>query len=408
MSRDTVLVFGGGGAKSHVADWSARLREEADRRELSVEVADEPANLVGLLGKPDPVAVWPVDYRNVAQACRLARERQAETKLRAVLGFREFSLFATAAAAAEVGLPWNSPASIARIRRKDRCRRHLAAHGFSQPELHLFDSADEAQRFIGGRGSPAIVKPVDSFGSQGVCLVRPGEDATAPVQHAFTHSPSILVEDFIDGLPCSAEGIIVNGEPMILALTVKSIIKPPYFATVSNSLPAPFTPAEAASIHEQVAAAVACVDLTHSLFHVEFFWTDGGIVLGEMHARPGGDWIHAMVAHHRPGLELFGLVLDDLLGMASGVPSVSDAAPAAASLAILSPSGVVTRVSGEEDARTMPDCLAVDVFVRPGDPVEPVRDSFQRAALVVASGCDVASAQALATVVAQKIQIQVG
>ncbi|MFE3882264.1 hypothetical protein ACFXPQ_04970 [Streptomyces lydicus] len=39
----------------------------------------------------------------------------------------------------------------------------------------------------------------------------------------------------------------------------------------------------------------------------------GGVVLGEVHVRPGGDWLHRLL-HTVPGLELFGLLYDDLLG----------------------------------------------------------------------------------------------
>ncbi|HKR48898.1 MAG TPA: ATP-grasp domain-containing protein [Pseudonocardiaceae bacterium] len=407
MSRGTVLVIGGGGTAGHVADWSARLRDAAAARGVRVEVADEPSNVTGLWGDVAPAATWPLDYRDVAAACRLARERRAATDLRAVVGFREFSLAATSAAAAEVGLPWNPSTAVARVRAKDRCREWLHAHGFAQPKVRVFDTADAAEAHLRGRTAPAVVKPTDSFGSRGVRLVSPGEDPAGPIQEAFGHSSRVLIEDVIDGVPYSAEGILLRGQPHVLAVTAKSVSDPPYYVTLSNSIPAPLSPAQLHTVHERIAAAVNCVGLTHSLFHVEFFWTAHGVVLGEMHGRPAGDWIHAMVAYRYPGVEPFGMVLDDVLGEPVSVPSEPDLSRAAATLAVLSPPGIVAGVSGVEAAQATPGCLAVDVLVTPGTRIGTVTDSFQRAALVVVAGQDVTEARDRAAEAASRLTVHI-
>ncbi|MBT2447834.1 ATP-grasp domain-containing protein [Streptomyces sp. ISL-43] len=390
MNQPLVLVLGGGGPAGHVADWSRRTAGQAARRGIGLIVADLPENLAGTAGLPSVVETAEADYRD-AEACRaLATAIHARTPLDAVVGFREYSLLPAASAAAALGLPWNSVESIRTARTKDLCRAALAAAGLPQPQCHRIADPKDALRLLESRTGRWIVKPRDAFGSEGVQLYEAGagrEDLAELVGAALEFSDEALVEEFVDGSEYSAEGIIVGGVPHVLEITAKRTTEPPFFVELGHEQPAALPGAVREAAIDTVHRAVRAVGLTHSLFHVEFWVTaDRRIVCGEVHSRTGGDWIHALTEHRRPGLELFGSVLDDVLGRPVHLP-VADPARRAAVHVAVPPAGRLTKVLGAETARTEPGCIAVDVVARPGQLIAPLRDSFARGA-VVAAGTD--------------------
>jgi glutathione synthase/RimK-type ligase-like ATP-grasp enzyme len=165
-----VVALGAGGPRSHVADWSARLLAEAQRRDIQVAIVDRPENLVSVpADHPSVHSLVAADFADVA-AVRSAVPALAHAS--AVIGFREYSLLPTAQLALEYGLPWNSVESVRTCRRKDLCRELLRANGFTQPTVQRFSDQATAADYLRAAELPLIVKPQDAFGSQGVCLVR--------------------------------------------------------------------------------------------------------------------------------------------------------------------------------------------------------------------------------------------
>ncbi|MFF9584552.1 ATP-grasp domain-containing protein [Streptomyces achromogenes] len=384
MNRPRILLLGGGGPAGHVADWARRSAAQADRRGIDLIVADLRENLPGIADLPSVTAAVECDYRDVAACRTLAAALHAERPLAAVAGFREFSLLSAASAAADLGLPWNSVEAIRTARTKDLCRYAVAAAGLPQPECHRVRTPQEAARVLAGRAGRWIVKPRDAFGSEGVQLFAPGDDVGKLVRRALAFSEEALVEEFVSGAEFSAEGILLAGEPHVLELTAKRTTEPPYFVELGHQQPAPLPKDVADEAVRTVSRAVRAVGLTHSLFHVEFWVTeDRRIICGEVHARTGGDWIHALTEHRRPGLDLFGSVFDDVLGRPVTLPPADPDRRAAVHVAV-PPAGRLTAVTGADRAAGHRDCLAVDVVARPGQITGTLADSFGRGALVVA------------------------
>lgn len=389
MSRPRVLVLGGGGPDHHVADWSRRTSEQAARRGIDLVVADLPANLPGTESRPAVVETAAVDFADVEACRRLAAGIHRRHPLDAVVGFREFSLLSAATAAADLDLPWNPVEVIRTARTKDLCRAALAAAGLPQPECHRVRTPEQAIRLLSSRSGRWIVKPRDAFGSEGVQMYRAGDPGLPElVREALKFSDEALVETFVEGTEYSAEGVMIGGAPHVLELTRKHTTAPPFFVELGHEQPAALDEAVRREATDTVERAVRAVGLTHSLFHLEFWVTpDRRIVCGEVHSRLGGDWIHALTEHRRPGLELFGTVLADVLGRAVNVPP-AQAGRRAAVHVVIPPAGRLLRVEGAEAAAAEEGALAVDVVAESGRDVTPLRDSFARGALVVAGTHD--------------------
>lgn len=395
MADATLLVLGSTVITTWGRDQIRRLSEQARRRGVALIGADTPDNLRAAL--PDELTrvdeLLPLDV-NDPQSCRdwAAQTRPA---VDGVLTIRELAVYSNALVAQELGLPANAPEVVERIRNKDLARQRLREHGFPQPATALCDSVADGERFIRGNlPGPWIVKPRDGLASIGVSRLDGPEQLPGAVAafgappKAFGNlpaNPSFLIETFVAGHEYSAEGVVVGGEPQVLALVRKQITDG--FIETGHRTPAGLDEATAEAARDAVARAVSAVGITRGIFHVEFWVTDAGIVLGELHDRPGGDYIHALVEHVRPGFELYGALVDDLLGRPA--QPVPPARGAAAAEFLLLPPGRLRAVHGWEELTRHPAVLVADLFVRPGDEIAPVSDAFNRHGVFVV-GADTA------------------
>jgi biotin carboxylase len=385
---DTFLVLGGGGPNGHTADWSRRIVAAARRCGYRLHIADRPVNLVTVPAGDPVIAVHPVDYKDVDGCLALARSLDPGDGTFAVVGFREFSLLSAAVAAQAVGSPWNDPVDVARTRDKYACRERLRERGFWQPECHLLADPAEAVALVRSGTGRWVVKPRDAFGSEGVTAVdAPGGDVLATaVDWAFSYSTHAIVEEFVAGPEFSAEGIFLGGVPHLLGLTEKTTTTPPYFVEVGHVQP-PALPVDESEVASTVCSAVLAAGLRHSLFHVEFWLSPRGIVLGEVHGRGGGDWIHALIDFRYGGFDQFEAVLNDTAGRPVSLPE-PDPHRAAAVAALGAPAtGRVRSVGGVDAALQDPDVIAVDIRIGPGDEVTSgLVDSFSRVGMAVGGG----------------------
>jgi biotin carboxylase len=319
----------------------------------------------------------------------------------AVFGVREMAQVAVAEVADALGLPGNDPDAVRRIRTKDACRAALAAAGFPQPAVRLCTGTAAALAFLRESQGPWVVKPRDAMGSEGVSLVTGPADLGAALDRLPTLEP-FLVEEFVEGPEFSVEGLFLGGVPTVLAVTAKEKLPPPYFVEVGHVLPAALPQADRAEIEDRVAAALTALGLRYGAFHVELWLTARGVVLGEVHGRIGGGWIHRMLPHAVPGLELFGLLCDDALGLPVAAPP--NPSRAAASRYLTPGPGRLVSVEGWDRVMTHPAVLYAELTVGPGDTIRPFRSADDRVGAVVVGAETPAAAEQLARELAASVR----
>ncbi|MEU8515405.1 ATP-grasp domain-containing protein [Kitasatospora sp. NPDC048722] len=403
----TLLLVGGVRAVSLGLDMAELALDQAHERGLRTHLTNQEAVLAAteaVTGRAGAVSA--VDFTVPGESAAWARRQVADgTRFDAVLALQEMAQVAAADTAEALALPGNPPEAVRRVRTKDACREALAAAGFRQPAVRLCAGTDEAAAFLEASTGPWIVKPRDAMGSTGVSRIT-GPDGLADAVALLPGTGPFLVEEFVEGAEYSVEGLFLDGAPVVLAVTEKEKVEPPFFVEVGHILPAELPDARRTEIERTVAAALDVLGLRRGAFHVELWLGPDGIVLGEVHNRYGGDWIHRMLGHVIPGFEVYGLIYDDLLGLPRETADLTPVRAAAARY-LTPPPGKVVAVDGWEEAAAHPDVLRAELAVAPGGTVRPLRTSGDRAGVIVVGADTPAQARKLARELADSVRFTV-
>ena len=380
-SQPALLVIGGAKPSQGM-----RCVRQAQTRGLRVVLLDSSDNLDSapeIAAAADRVIRGPFDQPD---AClEIALEHASSEHFVGVFGWREYAMESVAAVAEALGLPGNGRKAVATVRDKYACREALRLAGFAQPCARRCSSLGDALEVVtGGGAGPWIVKPKDAMGSVGVGVVRgPMDAARAYAALPERHRSDFLIEEFQSGTEYSAEGVFVEAQPQVITLTTKHLMEEAdCFIERGHVIPALLPEPVSRRARQVVEAALRALGLVYGVFHVEF-WIDGDrIVLGEVHVRPGGDYIHLMV-ELVTGLELYGLVYDQLLGRVPD-PSGWRIQGGAAVLYFTPPAGRVVSIGDAAAVSRDPACVRLDLPLRPGDTVPAIRESEDRPGFVLA------------------------
>jgi cysteine synthase A len=104
-----------------------------------------------------------------------------------------------------------------------------------------------------------------------------------------------LVEEFMVGMECSVELLVVDGEVVVLGVTDKPTGPLPTFIEVGVSFPSCFHPAEIDRITQVAANAISAIGFNFGVAHVELKVTSQGPRVIEINPRIGGDPIPTLV-----------------------------------------------------------------------------------------------------------------
>jgi biotin carboxylase len=404
--RPRMLLIGGATARSSSVNIVSTALVQARARSICTHLTNHREHLIRT---PDVTAladaVFAVNPDDPAATLTWARGLHAQGEsYDLVLGLRDPVQDSVAACAEVFGAPGNGPASVPRTRNKDVCRAALAAVGLRQPAVRLCANREDALGFLAETVGPWVIKPRAGMGSTGVRKISEPSDLD-PALAELPDAGPFLTEEYVAGDEYSVEGVLLASGPRILAVTAKEKLPPPHFVEIGHVIPAEL-PADAyEEITEQVGRALRALQLRTGVFHVELWRTPHGVVLGEVHPRPGGDWIHLLLAHVMPGLELFGMLYDDALGLPP--TPVPPATRAAAVRFLAPPPGRLKRIVGWDRVAAHPAVLNAQLTVAPGDLIGRVRDSGSRVGHIAVGADSPAAARTLAWELAESVVFEV-
>ncbi|PBC47858.1 carboxylate--amine ligase [Rhodococcus sp. ACS1] len=325
----------------------------------------------------------------------LAAAAHAQHPFTRIATFGERDQDRCAAIGEALGLSIHSRRTVASVHDKNAMRAALRESGVDGTASAVVADVDALRAFVFEHGLPCVVKPVCGAGSAGVAVVREEGALAAAFARAggdfdgLTTS-GVLVEQFHEGPQFSVEAFSECGEHQVVAVTRK-FSDPANFVELGHVAPADLSTAQEESIHTYVTRVLDAVGVEFGATHTEVVLTPAGPRVIETHVRMGGDEIPSL-AFDATGVDLAECVVRQTVGekVLPGIrAALAEERPARCSaiwFAAVPVAGVVTDVSGFDDARKVEGVTDVQLLVRPGDAVTGLESSDSRVAYARAVG----------------------
>jgi ATP-grasp domain-containing protein len=333
---------------------------------VRVNPATEP--LLPLIGElADLVLIGP-DER---LALKLVRMRSPD----AILTFSDLMITQTAAFAAELGLPYHTPATAQALTSKWSQRCALAAAGVEHTRSARITSPAQWPAAVAAAGLPAVIKPARGAGSRNTYKVD-DEAAGAALAARLLAPPDppedeLVVEEYLAGRDAApygdyvaVESAVQHGEVTHLVVTGKLPLLPP-FREVGHFWPAVLPPGERAAVEALVAGALRALGITTGITHTEVKLTRGGPRIIEVNGRLSG-----LIANM--GRPAMGIDLVELAGrLALGEPPPRPVLrPGTVTFMYHNPAPTqwcrLEAVHGTPQVRSMPQVLSYRAVIHPG------------------------------------------
>lgn len=198
---------------------------------------------------------------------------------------------------------------------KYKMRQCFMNNGVPSPKSTLVDDDNHYQKT--GFKFPLIVKPTDRSGSRGVEKVldpvKLEEAISRARKESFEHKA--IIEEFVTGREISVESISYEGRHTILQITDKVTTGAPFFVELEHHQPSSLPEDVKSRIKGIVLHALDALHIKYGASHSELKITeDGEIIVIEIGARMGGDFIGSDLVKLSTGYDFLKGVIEVALG----------------------------------------------------------------------------------------------
>jgi biotin carboxylase len=322
-----------------------------------------------------------LDYENIEETLEVIKPLHLDTPFAAVYSFTEYGLWPAAALAAALDTRGFPIQAVQCTRDKAMMRARLDVTCLSPVRYRLCHNPGEIAEFALEAGWPVILKSVTGAGKRGVHLVESREQC-APVMsmlQAETGEPAFLAEEFVAGPEVSVEFFSANGRHLPITITAKKS-DGPRCNEIGHTVPVAMDPDQRQDAYQLTACFLDAIGYDFGLSHTEMRLARDGWRIIESHTRPPGDRIADLIGLVF-GIDVYGLLFEFL---ATGVTPVIPAPAGGAAIRFFIPEpGLVTRIGGLDEARSLPGVVEVALQVAAGDQVAEARGNDSRSGYVI-------------------------
>lgn len=321
-----------------------------------------------------------IDCARPQQAAEALVELASRTPIDAIVPADDQGVVIAALAAERLGLPHHPAAAVAATRNKVMMRRLLDRSEVPQPSFRVAGPTDDPGEIAADLGFPVVIKPLSLSGSRGVIKVDDREAAGAAADRirrilatagANPNDP-LLLERFMPGPEVAVEAMVFSGEMEVIAIFDKpDPLEGPFFEETIYVTPSRLHPEVLTEIEMVTARAVRALDLTDGPVHAELRVTDGVVRVVEVAARTIGGLCGRTLRFGLLDTSLEVLVLRQALGMRK--PGLRRRVEAAGVMMLPIPrAGVLSAVSGQDEARGVAGITGLEITVPIGGRVTPL------------------------------------
>jgi biotin carboxylase len=342
------------------------------------------------------------------------RELKRQASPDALVTFSTFYVPTVAEVAADSGFRYLNPQAAHDCHDKYRSRQVLRRAGLPTPGFWLVTTDEQLRQVSETVSYPCVVKPIAESGSNGVRLVQNREELVSHAQLLRARKVNereqaleghLLVESLLSGPEFSVETItLAPGRTQVIGVTAKHLSTPPHFVEMGHDFPADLEPKARQALEQATVAALEAVGFDWGPAHTELRLTPTGPVVVEINPRLAGGMIPELV-RHATGIDQLSVMLDMLLGKPVSLQPTRQ--EYAAIRFLTAPRrGRITRVTGVEEARSLPGIREVSVDKGVGTLVRFPENAIDRLGFVIASSRDRAEAITSVNQARELIQLQ--
>lgn len=286
--------------------------------------------------------------------------------------------------AEKLGLPGISYDTAVKATDKFEMIKAFKAQNVASPWFFTVDNLDEFKALESQLSYPCIMKPTDNAGSHGVVLAKCFDDLLREYDYSreSARHGKVIIEEYLQGDEVSVEVMVVNGEVHILQITDKLTTGAPHFVEMGHSQPSRHSAETQQAIKELAIKACRAVGINQGPAHVEMMVTDRGPVMIELGARMGGDNITTALVPLSTGIDMVKATIDVALG---NQPDIQPKWNLGAAIRYLdAPEGIISSISGIEEAKQVEGVRQIIMTKAVGDPSTPIHCSNDRIGSIIA------------------------
>jgi len=335
----------------------------------------------------------PIDLIDVEGITAYARQINAD----AILAVNEAGVLAAASASQALGLRGLHPDTALKALDKGKMRQAWQTVNLSQPGFRIVTSPDEIAMIAPEIGYPLIIKPTMNWGSRGISRVDTAADLQWAIDFAAKNqrNGNIIVEQCIDGIEMTVEGLIHDGDVAILAKSDKEHQPHPKFRVAMGlNYPAKFDNSILQATDTLIVNAAHALGIDNCAIHAEVMVLDEQVYLIEMGARPGGGHIFGQIVEAVSGVPMPQTLTGILLGEAVNIHAKYQRGAVYRFFA--PPTGIFRGASGIDDAKNLAGILDFGFHMERGTVVHPIEGDADRPGYCVTSAPTREAAMALA------------
>ena len=316
-----------------------------------------------------------------------------------------------ATVAKELGLVGITEETAINATDKASMRKSLQVHNVPIPKYFKVMCRNEIAEIIKQFEGPVVVKPADSSGSRGICLVEDAsiqEDVLSAYDYSrrFSRSGVVVIEEYMRGPEVSVETIALNGECNIIQITDKLTTGAPHFVEMGHSQPTKLEPNIVEQVKSVAKQANEAIGIMNGPSHTEIIITKDGPKIVELGARLGGDNITTHLVPLSTGGDMVECCIDIALG---NIPNIRMKENKASAIRYFRQhEGVVKKIEGVEFAEKIEGVKQISIVHGVGERISEIESSGSRMGFVIAQGSCVENAIKSCEQALKKIKIEIG
>ena len=354
--------------------------KKAKEMDLSVGVVDFNPNAVGIEYADKYYNVSTIDEVGVLNA---ARDFNADGIMTLAT---DLPIRSVAYACTKLGLKSISYETAINATDKEVMIKLFEQKGVSHPWYYIIDNIDGINLSDMQIEFPCISKPVDSSGSRGVVLINSNDELYEAIKYSITYSKSsrVIIEEYLQGSEVSVEMMVLNGAPLVLAITDKATTGAPHFVEIGHSQPSQLDRESIRKITELSCNAVHAIGIDNGAVHAEIMNTVKGPKMIEIGARMGGDCIATHLVPLSTGIDMVKASIQMALGEEPEIEKTKNTGSAISYLK--APKGKILKIKGVDAINEMTGVSEISLQKNVDDYITDIHSSVDRVGYVICYG----------------------